>query len=77
MAKEYMDDMSESIQTLKSELDYVNALKSKLTDMAENAAMKALGKGAKAVAKLWVVLFQRGKCGNGHLDIGRPCLFWL
>ncbi|WOB89791.1 DUF4150 domain-containing protein [Providencia sp. PROV175] len=52
MAKEYMDDMSESIQTLKSELDYVNALKSKLTDMAENAAMKALGKvGAKAVAK--------------------------
>lgn len=54
-AKEYMDDISESIQTLKSELDYVNALKSKLTDMAENAAMKAMGKvvvkaGAKQVA---------------------------
>lgn len=44
IAKEFMDDISDSIEALKSELDYVSALKSKLTDMAENAASKAFGK---------------------------------
>ncbi|MGR6438977.1 hypothetical protein ACU42Y_09990 [Proteus mirabilis] len=50
-----MDDISDSIDALKSELDYVSALKSKLTDMAKDAASKAFGKvitkaGIKQVA---------------------------
>ena len=55
VAKEFMDDISDSIDALKSELDYVSALKSKLTDMAKDAASKAFGKvitkaGIKQVA---------------------------
>lgn len=55
VAKEFMDDISDSIDTLKSKLDYVSALKSKLTDMVKDAASKAFGKvitkaGIKQVA---------------------------
>ncbi len=47
-AKQYMDDMGEVFNSLPSQQQVLAAVKSELTDMAENAALKA---GGKVVAK--------------------------
>ncbi|MEQ5635382.1 PAAR-like domain-containing protein [Providencia manganoxydans] len=52
LGEQFMGDISESIRSLKDELNYVDAFKKKLTEMAENAAKDALTKvGAKALIK--------------------------